>query len=244
MRWTAILIGAAPALLLFPTAPAHAEPPAPEPPSLAQPTQTPPPPAPAPTPPESAPPPTPAPTPPEPATPEPESPEPPVLDPAPAPRPPPTLDALAHKDDWIVGLDASVGPLSGLSQDLVRASLHARFGYHFASGRLFLVPEGVFGFVEVVSKAEGITFHSEQVWLGAGGRAGLRLWRLEPAVFAHGYIWFAGAGAPAVDAGAALALRLTPSVALGVHVSATYGVDATSRQATFGTAGLHVDLMR
>lgn len=144
---------------------------------------------------------------------------------------------LDHKDDWTVGVDADYGPLPPRGTDLMRFALTGRFGYRYGFDRVFAVPEASLGFVEVlesrVQQGVSVGYHSEQVWIGAGGRLGTRLGRFEPSAFAHGYIWFAGPGDLALDGGIALDLRLTSSISIGLHgswmlVHAGFGVnDAT-----------------
>lgn len=222
-RWTGLLVGTA--LGLVTTASLGADPPAP---ATATPESAP---AAATATPESAP----APAPPGTSAEDLEPTEPPPL-------PPKSLlsaSSLEHVDDWTVGVDADLGPLPYLSDHLVAVGLSGRFGYRWASKYLFLVPEGSLGFLEVVSRSQGTTFHSETALVGAGGRVGARLWRLEPALFAHGYVAYIGGTARlSADAGGALSVRLTPSLAIGVH--ATY----VAAIAEYGTVGLQVELMR
>lgn len=192
---------------------------------------------------------------------------PPVEPPKPAASPPPPL---SHPDDWTVGVDGTFGPFPMRGVNLVRAGLFGRFGYRYGLGTWFAVPEASLGFVEVAEAVSGQGFHSEQVWAGAGGRLGFRAWRLEPSVFAHGYVWFSREGDLALDGGAALDLRANPSLSFGVHfawtmvhykpvvtdgpsntVQALSGSSgyvsnplAKGEFADFGTIGIQVNLMR
>lgn len=128
---------------------------------------------------------------------------------------------LDHKDDWTVGVDADYGPLPPRGTDLMRFALTGRFGYRYGFGSVFAVPEASLGFAEVletrVQNGLPAGYHSEQAWIGAGGRLGTRFGRFEPSAFAHGYIWFAGPGDVALDGGIALDLRLTSSLSIGIH---------------------------
>lgn len=155
---------------------------------------------------------------------------------------------LAHPDDWTVGGDLGFGPLVPRGKDLLRVDLHARFGYRLSSGRLFLVPEVSLGFVEVAETISGVGFHSEQVWVGAGGQVGARFWRFEPSLFVHGYIWFTGPnGDLALDGGPALDFRITRSISAGAHFAWTVAHDARGVTASFvdyGTLGIQVNVMR
>lgn len=167
----------------------------------------------------------------------------------PAELPPPV------RDDWIFGIDASVGPLPGLGKDVGGGALAARFGYRVNSRRAFITPEAVLGLVVIARDFGGDFLHGESAWFGAGARAGLRLGRLEPALFAHGYIRFVGGagndlsqeqggggGAPALDVGGVVDVRLSRSVALGVHSAFVF--TSPTGVFNFGTLGLHVDIMR
>jgi hypothetical protein len=240
MRWNGISIGAA--LVVFATAHAQADPPPPT--AAPPPAESPPAPAPAGT---SAPAPagTSAPAPVGTSAEDLEPTEPPPL----APKSLLSTSSLEHVDDWTVGIDADVGPLPGLSAELVRAAVHLRFGYRWTSGHLFAVPEGTLELVEVVEKQAGAWVHSEKAWVGVGGRAGLRFGRLEVAAYMHGYVWFLATyygGRLALDLGSALSLRLSPSVAVGAH--AAYNAVESGLGVQFGTLGgtlgLHVELMR
>ncbi len=216
MRWNGISIGAA--FVLLWAASARGEPPAPPPPPppLANP--------------EAA---------------NPEAGEPAVAEPIPVPRPASGYAAVApRKDDWIAGVDLGLGPIPGVGGDLVRVSVGGRFGYRLNAGHLFVVPEGVLGFVEVVEKQQANWFHSEQVWFGAGLRAGVGVWRLEVSLYSHAYGWFAGGVDYAVDGGGALDLRLSPKVSLGAHATVIYAHDEGNGSVTYGVLGLHADFMR
>lgn len=234
MRWNGISIGAA--FVLLWAASARGEPPAPASPPVGAPDAAAPPggakAAPAPT------------ANPEAASPELET-EPQAAEPIPVPRAPSGYAAVApRKDDWIAGVDLALGPLPGLGKDLVRVSVGGRFGYRVNAGRLFAVPEGVLGFVEVVERQQAIWFHSEQAWFGAGVRGGVGLWRLELSLYSHAYGWFAGGTDYAVDGGGALDLRLSPKASLGAHATVIYAHDQGNGSVTYGVFGLHADFMR
>lgn len=251
MRWNGISIGAA--FVLLWAASARGEPPAPASPP-AEPAQQAAPPGSASAVPALAPPP------PPPANPEAASPEvanPEAVNPAaepsepaaaesiPVPRAPSGYAAVApRKDDWIAGVDLGLGPIPGLSAELVRVSVGGRFGYRLNAGHLFVVPEGVLGFVEVVEKQQANWFHSEQAWFGAGLRGGVGVWRLEVSLYSHAYGWFAGGADYAVDGGGALDFRLSPTASLGAHASVIYAHDEGNGAVTYGVLGLHADFMR
>ena len=150
-------------------------------------------------------------------------------------------DALA-RNDWTGGVDVSAGPLPGLSEDVVGAAVDGRFGYRLDNGRLFITPEAVLGLVVIARKlASQASLAPESAWIGAGLRAGARLWRFEPALYSHGFIWFGGrTTAPAVEAGIALDFRITRSFSMGAH--AAYVLAAGDESIDFGIFGLHADL--
>lgn len=73
----------------------------------------------------------------------------------PAELPPPV------RDDWIFGIDASVGPVPGLGKDVGGGALAARFGYRVNSRRAFVTPEAVLGLVVVARDFGGDFLHGE-----------------------------------------------------------------------------------
>lgn len=110
---------------------------------------------------------------------------------------------------WTVGVD-----LSSQGWDPFGFGVEARVGYQFGRGSVWLRPELLIGFLGVWP-----WIYFEPVGRGGlGARAGVRLWRLEPAVFAHVGGWGRpGTGGPGFDAGFALDVRISSGTAVGAQ---------------------------
>jgi hypothetical protein len=131
--------------------------------------------------------------------------------------PPPPFEPPAHpppknRSGWALGVDfnggysagSSNGRLGGFGSDF-------RFGYRFALGPMFVVPEVTTGFASFPALDTAAR-------LGAGLRLAVDAGVVEPSIYAAGggfaNVWKNG---PALRAGAALDFRVRKTFAFGVH---------------------------
>ncbi len=156
------------------------------------------------------------------------------------------LATQKNRRGWSIGIDTTFSALE-LWKTCPGVGLDARAGRRFAWGPIWLTPEIVMGFMRF--SQPGTVLRA-----GLGGRLGVDVGVLEPAVFLHAGGWmlpdyvFGVLGGPGVQAGLALDARIGLAFTVGVHAAYeaawTYGGYARGRGVTeFPSGGAHAGLV-